>query len=93
VKVLLGIDCNRTNFKTSNNLENAGPQAKIMFCALIKRRLKKVYQIKSQVTPRLFAILQLVINEHSVTKNRFFRKIGEFSTQINPVITNFVYNV
>ncbi len=34
------------------------------------------------------SIVKFGYNEHSVVMNRFLSRIGHFSTQINPVITN-----
>ncbi len=34
----------------------------------------------------------MVVNEHSVITNTFLSQIGQFSTQIDPVITNPGYN-
>jgi hypothetical protein len=49
--------------------------------SFLPEKQQKILQWNSVIT-------NSVVNEHSVITNRFLSKIGQFSTQINPVITN-----
>ncbi len=51
----------------------------------------KITRVKSKLQWNS-VVTNSVVNKHSVITNRIWSQIGNFSTQINPVLTNPDYN-